>query len=120
MSVDKYLDRVYRPGQYNCLHFTCEVWADLTGQDIRERLEGLLAGALRDRTLGKLHARAFRALPGPVDPCLVLFQGNGPTPHMGVWIRGKVLHIREREHVQHNSLFYASLPFTKTRFILPT
>jgi hypothetical protein len=119
VTVDKYLGRQYRPGTYNCLHFATDVWRDLTGQDIRASLDGLLQGALDGRVLRGVHVRAFRRLAGPLDPCLVLFQAPKAAPHIGVYMRGKVLHIGSQAGVRFVPVQVAALGFPQTTFIQP-
>jgi hypothetical protein len=119
MNIDKFFGRVYDAREYNCLHFTCEVWADLTGEDIRARMDGLLAGAVEARKLRRPHVHAFKRLPSPVGPCLVLFQAPKAAPHIGVYLRERVLHIQSSVGVHFIPLQIASIGFTKTRFLLP-
>lgn len=121
MSVDLYFGRRYAPGLYNCLHFSVDVWKDLMGQDIQERLEGLLSGRIVGRDVARRTVEAFRVVePSPPFTCLVLMQRPRSAPHVGVWIRGRVLHIQNRVGVQHMPLEIASLGFRKVRFILPS
>lgn len=112
-SVDPYLGRTYDRRRYDCLHFAADVWRDLTGEDLRERLAGLL-GAPADRHVRLRHLRAFRHLAAPRSPCLVLFQRPRTPPHIGVFLRGRVLHLREQGAV-HQPLELAALGWTSVR-----
>lgn len=94
-SVDKWLGMTYRRGIYTCSDFTRDVWADLTGVDISAALQGLLQ-AHDGRGLRREHVRRFRALAGPVDPCLVVMQRPRHPVHLAVFVRGKILQITER------------------------
>ena len=93
-SVDAYLGRAYERGRYDCLHFARDVWRDATGEDLGVRLDGLL-GRTADRHVQPRHVRAFRRLDGFRDPCIVLMHGPRRDPHVGVFLRGRVLHLRE-------------------------
>jgi len=94
VSIDKWLGKVYQHDSYTCSDFCREVWADLTGVDLAHALQGLLQ-AHDGRGLRREHVRHFRALSGPVDPCLVLMQRPRAPVHLGIYIRGKVLQITE-------------------------
>lgn len=95
LSVDPFLDRRYKSRSYDCLHFTREVWLAATGEDIGDRLETLL-GRGRDRKVLRGHRRAFQRLSRPEDPSLALMRRPRSSPHIGVYIRGRILHISER------------------------
>lgn len=93
MKVDAQLLRVYDRKAYNCLHFTRDVWGELTGEDISEKLRGLL-GAPEDRRLALATFRAFERLPRPISHCLVYMRSMGRDPHVGVFFRDRLLHMR--------------------------
>ena len=93
-SVDPLLHRRFDRRRYDCLHFARDVWLELTGEDLAARLDGLLA-APEDRHVLARHRRAFQRLPGPREPCLVVGQRRHSAPHVGVFLRGRVLHLRE-------------------------
>jgi len=93
-SVDPYLSRVYRKSRYTCLEFTVEVWKDITGEDIGERLRVLhLASA--DRRITPSDLRRFQRLANPVSPCIALMRRPKAVPHMGVFLRGNILHLND-------------------------
>lgn len=91
-STDKYFGRKYGRRSYNCARFACDVWRDLTGQDLSDALQGMMAGRGDARAVVS-QLRQFARLEAPVDPCLALFQFHRESPHVGVFVRGKVLHI---------------------------
>ena len=113
-SVDPYFSRVFNSESYNCLHFTREVWKDATGEDLGERLDGLFVPPSQRRIKSK-HSRAFMRLSKPLDPCLVLMQRDNCDPHVGVYIRGSVLHITELG-VEYQPVDVASRGFMSVRF----
>ena len=90
-SIDFYLGKFKRPG-YNCLDFATEVWLDATGEDLHERLQGLYVPR-QDRHIHSSHLRAFERFASPVEPCLVLMHRRRVEPHLGVYLRQKVLHL---------------------------
>jgi hypothetical protein len=94
-SIDCFLDRSYNAQTYNCLHFSREVWLALTGRDIGAALQGLL-GRVSERGISRGTVAAFARLASPMSPCIVLLQRPRTSPHMGVYLRGKVLHITQQ------------------------
>jgi hypothetical protein len=91
--VDKFLDRKLDRNSFNCLHLTRDVWLELTGEDLSERLAGLM-GRLGTKKLRRATVRAFRRLDAPISPCIVIMKLPHYQPHMGVFLRGKILHIQ--------------------------
>jgi hypothetical protein len=88
VSVDPFLLRRYDARNYHCLHHAAEFWQALTGEDILQRLEGVLNGLTRS------HVAGFTRLPAPADPCLVLMRARlGTEMHVGVYYRRRILHI---------------------------
>jgi hypothetical protein len=94
-SVDPYLSRVYNHATYNCAHLVCDVWEDMTARDIRPALVGLLTGIGKRESILQ-HLRIFKNVPEPVEPCIVLLQSPRTPPHVGIYLRGRVLHIIPR------------------------
>lgn len=93
-GLDSFFTRRYNRQTYNCAHFCCEVWEELTGQNIEHDLEGFLRPPKERRTDPALR-RKFQKLTKPESPCLVLMQRRGSVPHAGVFIRGKIIHLHE-------------------------
>lgn len=79
---------------YNCAHFVCDAWEVEAGQDIRPVLHGFLARRGERRATMQL-VNAMRRIPAPVGPCVVLFRRVKATPHVGLFIRGRVLHLTD-------------------------
>lgn len=114
MSVDKYLDRRYNLKTYNCVHFACDVYENETGKNIHELFYGLLlARAERFADFRKL--RKLTKHKEPVSPCIVLFQAPKTEPHVGIFIRDRVLHIQpdgvKFEELSVTSAFYSKVSF---------
>lgn len=91
-SVDHYLllGRVFDAKRYDCLDFAREVWAAEVGEDLKARLAGAFGP---DRHIERRHLKAFQRLDGPSDPCLVLMEWPTRLPHIGIFLRGRVLHL---------------------------
>lgn len=112
-SVDPYLDRIPRPG-YNCLDFTREVWKAMTGQDITAALTRL-TGRFAERKATLSGFRAFKRLPGPQSPCLVVMQRLRFVPHLGIFLDGRILHMHTRG-VEFQPLAVSSIYFQTLKY----
>lgn len=113
-GIDRFLPRVYDPANYNCAHFVCEVWEAETGQPIGEALAGFLAP--RSARVADMRQRSkFTRLERPKSPCLVLMDRPKLAPHVGMYLRGKVLHIQEKG-VQYMPLPIATYGYKSVRF----
>lgn len=95
MSLDRFLFRVFHSKDYNCAHFAREVWESLTGENIDKKLGTMLTEAAKSRHFTTNLRREFKRLPAAVDPCLVIMRRPRSAPHIGVYVRGKVIHITE-------------------------
>lgn len=117
MSIDKYFSKKYDIDNYNCAHFVAEVWKEETGNDIRENLAGYLepSGA---RRVSMSQRRAFKRLERPCSPCVVLFQSHRIAPHVGIYLRGRVLHISSKQGVRFDELSAASIGYKKVGYFV--
>jgi hypothetical protein len=102
---------------YNCAHFASELWEHETGRDIRMLLAGFLAVPSERRAAPQV-AHDFRRLTGPESPCIVLLRRVRATPHVGVFVRGRVAHLTEVGPIRQ-PLSIAQLGFTSVRFYAP-
>ncbi len=93
MSIDRYLGARHKGGQYDCLKFAADVWQDETGEDLMARLGGALEEGSGLEQAFTRAARGFKRTEVPVDPCIVLMRRPKTEPHVGVYIRGRVLHL---------------------------
>ncbi len=114
MSVDKYLNKVYDKRAYNCAHFVAEVWLDMFGYDLSIALTGFMRPR-KERLVAIKDLRCFKKIDSPQDPCIVLFENKKETLHVGMYLRGRVLHIRQ-SGVHFELLETVSVPFKKVSF----
>lgn len=112
-SIDPFLAKKYDRARYNCLHFTRDVWKAQTNVDITDKLSSLLNPDTR--TIRKGNLESFTRLDAPVDPCLVLMRRRKAAPHVGVFVRGKVIHIHEMG-VEYQPIDVATRGFESVRF----
>jgi hypothetical protein len=92
MDVDKFMFKKYVDDVYTCQNFARDVWLELTGEDLSERLAGLL-GSKSSRKVRLSHVKAFTRLAHPISPCLIMFTQFNRDPHIGVFYQGRVLHL---------------------------
>jgi hypothetical protein len=109
-SLDRFL-WARRTPTYNCLDFAHDVWLAETGQDLKALLGNDLA--MLDGNISRV--RAFSRVPEPVSPCLVLMRGRHGDPHVGVFLRGSVLHLLAKAP-EYMDLSVATRGFTRVRF----
>lgn len=114
MSVDIYLDRTYDRRSYNCGHFVADVWHDLTGQDISEAVSGLAQPTGKGRAVLK-QLRTFSRIREPVSPCIALLSPPRGLTHVGIYLRGRILHITQ-SGVAFDLIDVASVGFNQVRF----
>ena len=114
MSIDSFFHRIYNREKYNCAHFVCEVWQSLTGESIAHKLGGLLEPPKSRHVRFDLR-RQFVRLERPETPCIALMQRRGSAPHVGIFLRGRVLHIHELG-VEYQPIDVASRGFEKIGF----
>lgn len=103
--------KTYDKNNYNCAHFARDVYLAETGKDIGDTLSGFLLPPTK-RVVDMTKRYRLVKLDRPISPCLVIMLGNKVAPHVGVFVRDKVIHIQEIG-VQYVSLTIASLGFTK-------
>lgn len=113
-SFDDLMGKRFDLRTYNCWDLTREVWLRLTGQV----LNMLFVTARTAGEVAEAEKAQYREIPEAVSPCIALFQRDRFIPHVGVYLNGRVLHIR-RAGVQYSTIEVASFGFTSTRFYLP-
>jgi hypothetical protein len=72
------------------MHFTADIWLELTGIDIRVKVEYILNNKFKSE-----HLDNIEKLNLPVTPCIALMKRLRSTPHMGVFINGSIIHLTE-------------------------
>lgn len=115
-TVDKYLGKKFSIVSYNCWDLVREAWLDLTGDDIGKRTPiPPTLRAMKERFLNE--ESHFMKVDKPVSPCIVLFKRYRLLPHVGIFFKNKVLHIRETG-VEYQPLSVASFGFKEVGFYI--
>lgn len=93
-DVMPYFDCEYDREKYICSHFARDVWFDITGRDIGDLITAPTSALSMHRAI-MAQEGDFKTLQSPQEPSLVLMRSKRQTPHVGVYLRSKVLHLRE-------------------------
>lgn len=115
MSIDQFLDRVPSK-QYNCLDFVREVWLYLKKEDVTEKLTGLI-GDFSQRKVTLTGVKGFKRLKAPINPCFVVMQRFKYIPHCGIYLDGRILHLKDIG-VEFQPLIVAKSYFQTIRYYL--
>ncbi len=108
-STDRYMAWLFDLERCNCWHLARAAWLDLTGRDIGDRTpETITRAALIGRFATDVPT--FVKLPGPQEPSLALFTRDRGVPHVGVWVRGRILQMT------HSGPSYTPLATAKIGF----
>ncbi|WP_394260786.1 hypothetical protein [Moraxella boevrei] len=91
-ALRNYRDVKYDDEHYNCLHFACDVYKDLTNQDLSIFVDELMTGKDK-RKINPQKLNQLKKLDEPDSPCLTVMHGN--EPHAGVYVDNFVLHLNE-------------------------
>lgn len=113
-SSNKYLIKTYDPINYNCWQFAQEIWAELTGVDLGNQTPGTHSTEAYTEKATEFSI-SLRRLDRPTSPCLVLMQRPQAEPHVGVFYKGSVLHLR-KEGAQYRPLSQVSALYPKISF----
>ncbi len=102
LDINKYLSKSYSVRSYNCFSLVRDVWLEITGTDLGKQTPdnpevrgGVVTTlqALEYNHTALQVANTLTRLDTPEDPCLVLLQRARLEPHIGVFYRGRVLHL---------------------------
>lgn len=112
--IDPLFGKTYNPPHYHCSHFLCDAWQMVTGEDLTARMAGVLR-AVSTGGIKKSDFTPFRRIAKPESPCIVLLRRHGVSPHVGMFWRGRVLHI-SAQGVHYMPLRVVSIGFDKVSF----
>jgi hypothetical protein len=90
---------------YSCVDFLADAWEAETGT----KLDVFVSLDLR---------RRFDRLSDPKSPCVVLLRRARLTPHVGLFVRGRVLHLSDSGPIRQ-LLPLAAIGYSSVRFYAP-
>lgn len=116
INTDKYLLKIFDIENYNCWDFIRDIWLELTRVDIGKRTPvNISKRSIKENfETGELE---FKKISSPVSPCIVLFKNDKLTPHVGVFLNNKVLHLKNNGP-RYEDLTIASIGFNNIGFYL--
>jgi hypothetical protein len=112
-NLDQFFHRRITP-TYKCLDHSHEVWAELTGEDLRTRISGVHT-SVTDRSISLVGAKSFVPLDKPISPCIVLMQRRFENPHVGIFYKGSIMHLGA-SGVEYQPVRVASRDYTSVRY----
>jgi len=94
--IDKYLAWEFNANSQNCWTLARAFWKELTGVDIAHetRIASVPLSELDAEV--RMVSQLLENVDELQDPCLVLMQRDRLTPHVGVYYRGRVLHLNRQ------------------------
>lgn len=107
ISIDRFLGK-RATRQYNCADFSAEVLEYLTGKPARYLVEDW---SIQSRS-------RLQRLLEPDNPCIIIMYHRRITPHVGIYVRGKVLHLTN-VGVEYQPVDVATRGFRNYRFYKP-
>lgn len=113
-SCNRYLVKTYHPVDYNCWSFAQDVWAELTGVDLGNQTPPTHTPQAYTERAAEFSS-CLQKLDRPVSPCLVLMQRDRSEPHIGVFYKGNVLHLK-KEGAQYRPLSQVAALYPKVSF----
>jgi cell wall-associated NlpC family hydrolase len=114
IDINSYLDRSFDEKTYNCYDFVREVWLELTGVDLGQQTPTVKT--IDTYTIQALYvANTLIELPKPKDPCIVLLLRKRSIPHVGIYVKNKVLHL-SKTGAQFVPLSSVSASFTTVKY----
>ena len=117
MNLDIFFCKVYHKKNYNCAHFVAEVWKYLTGEDISYKLNCFFEPEA-SRKFKLSDGKNFKRVNPSNDTfSIALMQRAGHTPHVGIFINGRILHIHENG-VECQPVDVASRGFKRVRYYI--
>lgn len=112
-SIDKFFGRKYHPRDYNCAHFAIDVLKETAGIELHAQFQMVFTGPQDRRADHSLFA-GFRRIHHPVDNTFIIFRAPRVAPHVGIYLRGRVLHLQQ-QGVQFQYLDVVAINFHSYR-----
>ncbi len=115
MSIDCFLDRKFNKDTYQCAHFAADVFEHLTGRDVRGLFHGLFEPMETKKIPFDGFFKKLRRLDNPISPCIVLMMQKGVEPHIGIFYKNRILHLRE-SGAHNDPVNIATMGFNNVRY----
>lgn len=113
-SVDALFTRSFDDDTYNCAHFVVDAARYLFELDYKDEFLPVMTSV--DKRQIVLSSRtSFKRVQRAMDGDVVMLRAGRQTPHVGLFVRGKILHI-QRSGVQLQPLHVVEVGFSAVRF----
>ena len=93
LDLSKYSDVKYDALRYNCLHFTCDVYYDITSIVLQPLVNDLCTERVQRRVYPE-KLRQFVLIDVPKTPCIAVMR-SPVSVHCGVYVNGAIVHLDE-------------------------
>ena len=113
--IEKYLTWEFDMQRQNCFDMARAFWAELTGVQLGRQTPYEIAVDAFTLRAEQVAAR-LKKVETIVDPCLVLMQRERINPHVGVFYRGRILHLDYRQGAAYEALDHVTARFTKVSY----
>jgi hypothetical protein len=108
--IDPYLAKQFREGVYNCFDLVREAWLELTGVDLGAQTPPKGSGESYEARALKV-ANTLRLLSAKEDPCIVLMRRKRLEPHVGIYYKGRILHMNS-QGAEYRDFSQVTAPYT--------
>ena len=88
----KYTGKAYDDDNYDCLHFACELYHEMTDINVSDSVF-VIDQQTGKRLVNPQTLRDYTALPMPKSPCFALMHRHDSKTHAGVYIDGCIVHL---------------------------
>ena len=88
----KYARKQYDDDNYDCLHFACEIYHQLTDIDISDDVFVICPNTGK-RLVNPQKLREYQPLTAPKSPCFALMHRDDGRTHAGIFIDGCIVHL---------------------------
>ena len=88
----QYTSKQYNDDNYDCLHFACELYQDITGINVIDDVFVTCPSTAR-RIVNPSKLREYQPLSAPKSPCFALMHRADGKTHAGVYIDGCIVHL---------------------------
>ena len=116
IDINDFFLKKYHPANYNCLHFSIDIWERLTGKNIKELFSQSCFSDIRK--VGHSMLANFKETTRSDNLCLVSMQKSGYAPHIGVKWGGNIVHFGQ-SGMKNIDLECVIGAYDRVRYFLP-
>lgn len=88
----RYTSKQYNDDNYDCLHFACELYQDITGINVSDDVFVMCQNTGK-RIVNPSKLREYQPLSAPKSPCFALMHRADGKTHAGVYIDNCIIHM---------------------------